>query len=491
MALDERDEYVRQRLRKLELLRSAGLDPYPPRVLRTHTSAQVREQYRGDGDQLEVSVAGRLSAMRAMGKMAFVDLRDGSGRLQLQMRLDELGQEQYGLLELLDLGDFIGVHGTVFRTQRGELTVRVASFEILAKALRPPPEKWHGLADIEKRYRQRYLDLMSNAETVEVFKTRSAIIHHLRRRLVEKDFLEVETPVLQPVPGGGAARPFETYYNALDHQLYLRIALELYLKRCTIGGLERVFEIGRNFRNEGLSKKHNPEFTMMELYQAYADYDDILRLTEELVEGVAIDVQGTTRLRWGADEVEFARPWRRVTLRDAILEFAQVDIDRHPEAADLEAAARSAGLNSDQSWGRAKLVDELLSQFVEPRLVQPTFLVDYPVELSPLAKRKPGRPDLVERFEAFAGGMEIANAFTELNDPIDQRSRFEEQRAARAGGDTEAQWFDADFLEALEYGMPPTGGLGVGVDRVVMLLTDQHAIRDVILFPQLRQQREP
>jgi lysyl-tRNA synthetase class 2 len=418
--------------------------------------------------------------------MAFADIKDDTGRLQLLARIDELGSEQFGLIDLLDLGDFVGASGEVFTTKRGELTVRISSLSVLAKSLRVPPEKWHGITDVEKRYRQRYLDLMSNPETVRVFRARSAVIHHLRRRLVEKQFLEVETPVLQPIPGGGAARPFRTYYNALDRELFLRIALELYLKRCTIGGMDRIFEIGRNFRNEGLSTKHNPEFTMMELYQAYADYEDIMVLTEELIEGICLDVHGTTRVPWGEAEIDFARPWRRITLRDAILQASGVDIELYPTAEALFPAAHAAGLRGDVSWNRAKLVDELLTQFVEPNLVQPTFLVDYPLELSPLAKRKPGRPDLVERFEAFAGGMEIANAFTELNDPLDQRARFEEQSAARARGDEEAQLFDEDFLEALEYGMPPTGGLGVGIDRIVMLLTDQHAIRDVILFPQLR-----
>jgi len=417
--------------------------------------------------------------------MAFVHLQDSRGRIQIQLRRDVLG-EQYSLLELLDHGDFAGVSGQVFRTNRGEITVRAQELVPLAKALRNPPEKWHGLTDIEKRYRQRYLDLMANPETMAVFRTRAEIVHRLRCWLVEAGFTEVETPVLQSVPGGGSARPFETYYNALDQLEYLRIALELHLKRCIIGGLERVFEVGRVFRNEGLSSRHNPEFTMLELYEAYADYTDIMRLTEKLVAALARDIGGSTRRPWGDKEIDFAPPWRRMTLREAILEHSGVDIDHHPAAPDLARAALDAGMRGELVWGRAKLVDELLSQFVEPRLLEPTFVLDYPVELSPLAKKRTDRADLVERFEAFAGGMEIANAFTELNDPVDQRSRFEQQAVLRAAGDEEAQPYDREFVEALEYGMPPTGGLGVGIDRLVMLFTNQHGIRDVILFPQLR-----
>jgi lysyl-tRNA synthetase, class II len=485
--MDERDDIFELRHGKAERLRALGIDPYPARFERTHLSSDVLDEYGDDAPPLRVSVAGRMGVLRDLGKMAFVHLRDSGGRLQVVFRRDVLQEHGFGVLELLDDGDFVGVSGEVFRTRRGEVSVRAENVVVLAKALRNPPAKWHGLTDIEKRYRQRYLDLMANAETVEVFRTRSQVVHRLRCRLADAGFMEVETPVLQAVPGGGAARPFETYYNALEQVEYLRIALELHLKRCVIGGFERVFEVGRIFRNEGLSTKHNPEFTMLELYQAYADYHDIMRLTEELVAGLAHDVCGDTRLPWDGEEVDFAVPWRRVSLRDAIGEYSGVDLDQHPHASDLFEAADAAGLRADPGWSRAKLVDELLSQFVEPKLVQPTFLMDYPVELSPLAKKRPDRPDLVERFEAFAGGMEIANAFTELNDPDEQRARFEQQARQRAAGDEEAQRYDAEFLEAIEYGMPPTGGLGLGVDRIVMLFTNQHAIRDVILFPQLRQ----
>lgn len=484
--MEQRDEFFEVRRAKSERLRALGIDPYPARFQRTHLSRDVRAEFRDDGPPLRVRVAGRMGVRRDLGKMSFVHLQDGAGRIQVQLRLDVLGEQQYALLDLLDYGDFLGVEGEVFRTRRGEVTVRAERIQVLAKGLRTPPEKWHGLTDIEKRYRQRYLDLIANEESAEVFRVRSRLIAQMRRRLDEAGFMEVETPVLQKVPGGGAARPFETYYHALDQVEYLRIALELHLKRCIIGGLERVYEIGRVFRNEGLSTKHNPEFTMIELYQAYADYQDMMRLTEDLVSRLALDVHGTTRLPWGEGVIDVAPPWRRMMLREAILEHSGVDIDAYATAETLYQAAVERGLRAEPSWSRAKLIDELLSQFVEPRLIQPTFLLDYPVELSPLAKRRPDRPDLVERFEAFAGGMEIANAFTELNDPIDQRQRFEEQARQRAAGDLEAQPYDAEFLEALEYGMPPTGGLGMGIDRLVMLFTNRHAIRDVILFPQLR-----
>lgn len=486
--MEESDEIFELRRAKLDQLRARGVDPYPARFKRTHLSSQVLAEFKDDGSPLEVTVAGRMGVRRGFGGMAFLHLQDGGGKIQVQLRRDLLGEEQYGLLDLMAHGDFLGASGEVIRTKTGEVTVKAARIVVLAKALRNPPDKFHGLEDVELRYRQRYLDLIANPDSAAVFRTRSELIHQMRCRLVEGGFMEVETPVLQSVPGGGSARPFETYYHALDQVEYLRIALELHLKRCIIGGLEGVFEIGRIFRNEGLSTKHNPEFTMLELYQAYADYEDIMRLTEELVAGLAHDVLGTTILPWREGEINFAPPWKRLSLRNAILEHSGVDLDQHPEASELYQAGRAAGLRGEPGWNRAKLVDELLSQFVEPKLVQPTFLLDYPLELSPLAKKRIDRPDLVERFEAFAGGMEIANAFSELNDPLDQRGRFEEQSRQRAAGDAEAQRYDAEFLEALEYGMPPTGGLGLGIDRIVMLFTNRQAIRDVILFPQLRRQ---
>jgi lysyl-tRNA synthetase class 2 len=374
------------------------------------------------------------------------------------------------------------------KTKTGEISVEVTELTLLAKALRNPPEKWHGIVDIETRYRQRYLDLMSNLETRQVFLTRSRVVAAIRRYLDGLGFVEVETPTLQPIPGGGAARPFSTSSHALDAGLYLRVALELYLKRCIIGGIERVYEIGRNFRNEGISFKHHPEFTMLELYQAYADYNDIMQLTENLVASAAKAAVGTTRIAWGDRTIDLTPPWRRIPLREAIAEFSGVEYGNYRDTGGLRDAAAEAGLVPEVTWSRGKILDELLTAFVEPRLIEPTFLIDYPTDFpgSTLAKGKPDNPAEVERFEAFAGGMEFANAFSELNDPRVQRERFEEQVRARAAGDEEAQPFDEDFLIALEHGMPPTGGLGVGIDRLVMLLTNQHSIRDVILFPQLR-----
>jgi lysyl-tRNA synthetase, class II len=421
-----------------------------------------------------------------MGRATFLHLLDGSGRVQVYFKQDVLGTERYELLDAVDVGDFLGVAGTTFRTRTGEVTVQAREYHVLTKSLRPLPEKWHGLQDVEKRYRQRYLDLIVNPEVGDVFKLRGRIVHEVRNFLVERDFLEVETPVLQPIPGGGAARPFETYYQALDRTLYLRIALELYLKRCIIGGIERVFEIGRNFRNEGIDATHNPEFTMLEVYQAYADYEEIMRLTEDLVSTVATRVLGRPVIAVGDEEVDLSPPWPRRSLRDEIAERSGVDYEAHPDAESLARAAAGAGLRVQPGWTRGKLIDELLSTFVEARVTRPIFLVDYPLELSPLAKKRPDRPDIVERFEAFCGGMEIANAFSELNDPLDQRQRFLEQARLKGAGDEEAQPFDEDFLEALEHGMPPTGGMGLGIDRLTMLLTGRDKIRDVILFPQLR-----
>jgi lysyl-tRNA synthetase, class II len=484
------DQLREARLAKLARLRAAGVEPYPYRYDRTHLAAELQARYDALAGQ-EVAVAGRLvGALRNFGKLGFVHLQDESGQVQLYCRLDALGPEGFERFKDLDVGDFVGARGPLVRTRTGEVSVEARELTLLAKSLRPLPEKWHGLTDVETRYRRRYLDLIANPGVHEVFRVRSRTLQAIRGFLVGRGFQEVETPVLQPIPGGGAARPFATYYNALDRTLYLRIALELYLKRCVIGGIERVFEIGRNFRNEGLSYKHNPEFTMLELYQAYADYEDVMALTEALVPAAAQEVLGTTRITYGEHSIELAGPWPRVPLREAIRERTGVDYAALDDGA-LREAARVAGLRVEPAWTRAKVIDELLSVYVEPRLIQPTFLVDYPVELSPLAKRKRDDPATVERFECFIGGMEVANAFSELNDPLDQRERFEAQVRASQAGDEEAQPMDEDFLEALEYGMPPTGGLGVGIDRVVMLLADRQSIREVILFPQLRTVREP
>ncbi len=424
-------------------------------------------------------VAGRLAARRGQGKMAFLDLVDRSGRIQLQARVDELGADGMAALLDLDLGDLLGVDGLALRSRRGELTLRVTGFTLLAKSLRPPPDKHHGLADVETRFRRREADLVASDETRALFMTRARVISAIRRYLDEHGFVEVETPILQPLYGGAAARPFTTHHNALDRDLYLRIATELYLKRLIVGGLERVYEIGKNFRNEGLSPKHNPEFTVIEYYEAYADYLDVAARFEELIRfvTVAIDYRGP---------YDFASPWRRETLAGAIRERTGVDIRSARERDQLAAAMTAHGITVPENDSWPQLVDELVSKHVEPTLEQPTLLLDFPLELSPLAKRHRSEEGLVERFEAFVGGMEIANAFTELNDPDDQRARFESQRALARAGDEEAQPYDAAFIEALELGMPPTGGIGVGIDRLVMLLTGQRTIREVVLFPAMR-----
>jgi lysyl-tRNA synthetase class 2 len=478
------------RLRTLDEIRELGIDPFPRRYERTHTSAQIVAGF----DELEgssVRVAGRIvGAIRNLGKLSFAHLLDADGRIQLLLRSDNLSELEFKLLKLLDTGDFVGVEGTVIRTRAGEITVEARGLTFLAKAIRPLPEKWHGLTDVEKRHRQRYLDLIVNDDVRATFLLRSRIVSAVRRFLDARGFVEVETPILQDVASGAAARTFETASNALDQMLHLRVAIELYLKRCIVGGLERVYEIGRIFRNEGLSTKHNPEFTMMELYQAYADYNDIMELVEQLVSNVALEVLGTTRVTWRDEEVDLAPPWPRRSIRDLLIERAGLDYQAYPDEAGLREAAARTGIHVDPAWSRAKVIDELMTEHVEPTLISPTFVVDYPIETTPLAKRRPERPDEVERFEAYIGGMEIGNAFTELNDPVDQRRRFEEQARERAADDDETQAVDEDFLEAVDHGMPPTGGLGVGIDRLVMILSGQTSIREVILFPQLRSRSE-
>jgi lysyl-tRNA synthetase class 2 len=477
-------ELLASRRQKLENLRSTGVEPFPHAFGGVQPIAEVKGPHEaleaGAETDVQARVAGRIAGRRGQGKAAFLDLVDRSGRIQLHARVDVLGQESLDRLTHLDLGDLIGVDGTVFRTRRGELSIKVRDWTLLAKSLRPPPDKHHGLHDVETRFRQRELDLIANEESRELFITRGKVISTIRRVLDEAGFVEVETPVLQPIYGGAAARPFTTHHNALDRTLFLRIATELYLKRLIVGGLERVYEIGKNFRNEGISPKHNPEFTVIEWYEAYADYEDVARRTEELVARIA-DVVGYE------GEIDFTAPWRRETLGGAIADRTGIDIYAHRSLEALRDAMRAKNLEvpeHEETWGR--LVDHLLSRYVEPELIQPTFLMDYPVELSPFAKRHRTEPGLVERFEAFAGGMEFANAFTELNDPDDQRRRFEEQRAAAAAGDDEAQPFDEAFLQALEHGMPPTGGIGIGIDRLVMLLTGRTTIREVVLFPAMR-----
>ncbi len=490
---DRKEEITEQRLTKLNRIRSHNIDPYPHRYRRTHTTQEAaalfEERERRNAESPEVRVAGRITAHRSMGKATFIDLRDGSGKIQAYFRKNLLGEAKYQHLHDLDIGDIIGVTGKGFRTRTGEITVAASDFVMLSKSLQTLPEKWHGLTDVERRYRQRYLDLISNEEARHLFVVRSRMIAAVRRFLDERGFIEVETPVLLPVAAGAMARPFSTHHHALEQNLYLRIALELYLKRLIIGGLDKVYEIGRIFRNEGISIRHNPEFTMLESYEAYADYNDVMEMVEQMVYYIAQDVLGTEEVPLGEDIVSLSLPWRRVNLRDELLEKCGVDFldQRFRELPSLreEAVRLGVGVEENMSWGR--LVDKLFSTFVEPDLIQPTFVIDYPVEMSPLAKTKPDDPRLVERFECFIGGIEIANAFTELNDPIEQRKRFEEQERLRSVmGDEEVERLDEDFLVALEYGMPPTGGLGVGIDRLVMALTNQRSIREVILFPQLR-----
>jgi lysyl-tRNA synthetase class 2 len=479
------DDLLAVRRAKLDRLRAAGIDPFPHAYPGVEPIADVRAAHAdleaGAETESRHRVAGRLAARRGQGKMAFLDLVDRSGRLQLQAKADVLGPERMEQLLELDLGDLIGVDGLVFVSRRGELSLRVEDYAVLAKSLRPPPEKHHGLQDVETRFRRRELDLMANEEARELFLTRAKVITAVRRSLDEAGFVEVETPVLQPLYGGALARPFTTHHNALDRQLYLRIATELYLKRLIVGGLERVYEIGKDFRNEGISFKHNPEFTMLEWYEAYADYEVAAARLESLVHEVA-------RAVGYAGELDFTPPWRRVTFAGAIEEATGIDILAHRDRDALAAAVQAEGLDLDVSEGTwPQLVDDLLSKFVEPGMQQPTIVMDYPVELSPFAKAHRSKPGLTERFEAFAGGMEIANAFSELNDPDVQRERFEAQTRLEQAGDEETQPYDEVFVQALEQGMPPTGGLGLGIDRLVMLMTGTRSIREVVLFPAMRE----
>ena len=485
--MEKLSDLERQRRIKLERLRERGIDPYPPRIQRTHTAAEAILEFEAGEPEREISLVGRLMSIRVMGKSTFAHIEDGSGRVQIYLRRDTLGEEAYEFFRRdFDIGDFIGATGRLFRTRSGEITLHVNDFRLLAKSLHPLPEKWHGLKDVETRYRQRYLDLIANEEARKMFVIRARIVSAVRRFLDQQGFLEVETPVLQPLYGGAAARPFVTYHNVLDQDLYLRIADELYLKRLIIGGYERVYEIGKDFRNEGVSHTHNPEFTQLEFYQAYADYNDVMQTAEQMVSYVAQEVLGTTRITYQGNEIELAPPWERRSFRQTIEEKSGIDYEDYPDAQSLFQAIRAIGGNVEPKATRGKLIDALLSNYVEPKLIQPTFLVDYPVEISPLAKRKPGHPDTVERFEGFVGGIEICNAFSELNDPLDQEERFLAHGRAYEAGDEEAHQMDRDWLIALSYGMPPTGGFGMGIDRLTMLLTDQVYIREVILFPHLR-----
>jgi len=486
------DRITKQRLQKLDRIRARGINPYPYNYHRSHTTQQAVAllKQQEDSSQAETpgaNVAGRIMANRPMGKISFLDIRDSSGKVQLYFHHDQLDELSLGLLKDLDIGDIIGVSGKLFRTKRGEPTLEVENLTLLAKSLQPLPEKWHGLSDIDKRYRQRYLDLIANAEVKEIFQVRSRVITAIRQFLNQRGFIEVETPVLQPSAGGALAQPFITHHHALDHDFYLRIALELHLKRLIIGGFDKVYELGRTFRNEGVSTKHNPEFTMLESYEAYADYNDVMNMLETMVSEISRQILGTDQVEFGDNILNFKPPWQRLTLRQAIIDHCGIDFESYPDADSLRAEMSKLDVEVDPQKDRGRLIDELISTFVEPNLIQPAFLLDYPVEMSPLAKAKPDNDRLVERFEAFAGGMEIANAFTELNDPVEQRRRFIRQQKKRQAEGEATEVIDEDFLLALEHGMPPTGGLGVGIDRLVMLLTNQQSIREVILFPQLKE----
>ncbi|MFZ5595677.1 MAG: lysine--tRNA ligase [Bacillota bacterium] len=482
---DEYNELIKVRLEKLEEIRQKGIDPYGGKFDITNKAGEIISGYESFEGR-EVSVAGRIMAKRVMGKASFAHIQDISGRIQIYLRLNDVGKENYDFFLKLDIGDFIGIRGKVFKTRMGEITVSAEEITLLSKSLRPLPEKWHGLKDVELRYRQRYVDLIVNPEVKNTFLIRSRIINSIRRFLEQRGFLEVETPMMHPIAGGASARPFITHHNALDMSLYLRIAPELYLKRLLVGGFERVYEINRNFRNEGISTKHNPEFTMLELYQAYADYRDMMELTETLISSVAGEVLGTTSVTYEDTQIELSPPWNRIPMLEAVKRYSGLDFENLKGEGEAYRAAREAGLEVKPSdpWGA--ILNAVFEEKVEPQLIQPTFILDYPIEVSPLAKRKKGQPWLTDRFELFIYGREMANAFSELNDPIDQKKRFMKQVEKRKSGDEEAHMMDEDYINALEYGMPPAGGLGIGIDRLIMLLTGSPSIRDVILFPLMK-----
>ena len=483
--LENVNELMRVRLEKIEKLNSQGIEPYADRYSRTHMSLEIIDNFPElEGQQ--VSIAGRIMSKRDQGKAAFLHIQDMEGRIQVYIRMDAVGEETFQIISTYDIGDIVGIKGLVFRTQKGEISVRAQEITLLSKSLRPLPEKFHGLTNVETRYRQRYLDLIMNTEVRETFVTRSKIIRAMREYLELNGFLEVETPTLITIPGGAAARPFITHHNALDIDLYLRIALELPLKRLIVGGFEKVFEIGRNFRNEGISIKHNPEFTMMELYQAYANYEDIMNLMEDMVVYIVQKVNNNLEIEYQGEVINFAKPWRRLQMIDGIKEYSGIDFTEINTDEEARKAAIAKGLSVNKDDTRGKIINAVFEEFVEPKLIQPTFIIGHPVEISPLAKRNALNPEFTDRFEVFIYGRETANAFSELNDPIDQRGRFEKQMAEREKGDDEAHMMDEDFVQALEYGLAPTGGLGVGIDRLVMLLTDSASIRDVILFPTMR-----
>lgn len=492
LSQEELNDQLMVRREKMNLMRENGLDPFGKRFDRSHYSAELVEQYGEleneelEGKDITVSIAGRIMTKRGKGKAGFAHIQDLKGQIQIYVRQDAVGDEQYQIFNSADLGDIIGVTGKVFRTKMGELSIKVNDFTFLSKALRPLPDKFHGLKDVEQRYRQRYLDLIMSQESKQTFISRSRIIQSMRRYLDSQGYLEVETPMMHAIAGGASARPFITHHNALDMELYMRIAIELHLKRLIVGGLEKVYEIGRVFRNEGVSTRHNPEFTMIELYEAYADYRDIMSLTENLIAHIAQEVVGTTTIQYGDYEVDLKPEWKRLHMVDAIKEITGADFWKEMSVEEARELAKEHGVEINDNMLYGHIVNEFFEQKVEEKLIQPTFIFGHPVEISPLAKKNDEDPRFTDRFELFIVAREHANAFTELNDPIDQRERFEAQLMEREQGNDEAHLMDEDFVEALEYGMPPTGGLGIGIDRLVMLLTNSPSIRDVLLFPLMR-----
>lgn len=492
---EEMNDQMQVRRQKLQELYDLGIDPFGEKFERTSNAATLKtdwdqfskEELSDQEGESQTVIAGRLMTKRGKGKAGFAHIKDLSGQIQIYVRKDQVGEEQFDIWKSADLGDIVGIEGVMFKTNTGELSVKAKSFKLLSKALRPLPDKHHGLQDIEQRYRQRYLDLITNEESAETFINRSRILQEMRQYLNEQGFLEVETPMMHQIAGGAAARPFVTHHNALDATLYMRIAIELHLKRLIVGGLEKVYEIGRVFRNEGVSTRHNPEFTMIELYEAYADYEDIMNLTESLVAHVARKVLGTTTVQYGDQDINLEPKWRRLHIVDAVKEATGVDFFQVQSDEEAHALAKEHGIEVDKNMKYGHILNEFFEQKVEETLIQPTFIYGHPIEISPLAKKNPKDPRFTDRFELFIVGREHANAFTELNDPIDQRERFEAQLVEKEQGNDEAHEMDEDFIEALEYGMPPTGGLGIGIDRLVMLLTNSPSIRDVLLFPYMRQ----
>ena len=477
---------VEEQTKKLQELRDLGIDPYGVPFPEKHSIQDIRSHPEKFLDQdVLLRIAGRIMAIRRHGKAIFADVQDRLGRIQIYVKKDVIGDDSFGIFKSLDVGDVIGLEGKLFKTHSGELTIVVENFSLLSKCLHPLPEKWHGLREVEVRYRKRYLDLIMNPEVREVFQTRSRVLSELRKYLDERDYLEVETPMMQLIPGGALARPFVTFHNALGIDLYLRIAPELYLKRLIVGGMEKVYEINRNFRNEGISVRHNPEFTMLELYQAYGNYETMMNLCEQMLSSIVFSILGSYEVNYQDIAIDFTPPWRRLNLREVIQKEGGIDIFED-SLETLYQRGKKAGLNCDQTWDRGKYVNEFLDIFVQPHLVNPTFVLEYPVEISPLAKAKKNDPFVAERFELFIGKEELGNAYSELNDPIEQKKRFLDQVKKRDRGDVEAHLIDQDYVEALEYGMPPTGGMGIGIDRLIMLLTNSSSIREVIFFPILR-----